>query len=126
MWSSHYAVWAGMEGRRELALRGLEKGIGERVVEPYRQFIECGPGRGAPELQRHTCFLTAPGGLLTVCVLGLPGLDLLAGEPADWTRRAICLPEGWEAIEVERVWAHGRPARLVARHGADQAELTLQ
>ncbi len=30
-------------------------------------------------------------------------------------------PEGWEAIEVERIWAHDEPYRLTARHGAERA-----
>jgi len=37
----------------------------------------------------------------------------------------VVLPEGWEAIEVERIWVRGRPARLVARHGDDRARIEL-
>jgi hypothetical protein len=35
------------------------------------------------------------------------------------------LPTGWNAIEVDRVWVRGRPARLTARQGAERAELTF-
>jgi hypothetical protein len=28
------------------------------------------------------------------------------------------MPDLWEAIEVERIWVRGRPARLLARHGS--------
>jgi hypothetical protein len=27
------------------------------------------------------------------------------------------LPEGWNAIEVERLWVRGKPTSLSARHG---------
>ncbi len=39
--------------------------------------------------------------------------------------RRVVLPEGWDAIEVERVWVHGRPAHLCAEHGAGRATLVL-
>jgi hypothetical protein len=33
------------------------------------------------------------------------------------------MPSGWKAIEVDRIWARGRKARLVARHGDEHAAL---
>jgi hypothetical protein len=36
----------------------------------------------------------------------------------------VTLPEGWSAIENERIWVSGRAYKLTARHGADQAEIT--
>ncbi len=36
---------------------------------------------------------------------------------------AVSLPEGWDAIEVERLWARGKPWRLAARYGAAKASL---
>jgi hypothetical protein len=36
------------------------------------------------------------------------------------------LPAGWDAIEVERMWARGREARLVAQHGAEHATIAWQ
>jgi hypothetical protein len=32
------------------------------------------------------------------------------------------MPEGWDGIEVERVWAHGAPKHLRAMHG-ERAQL---
>jgi hypothetical protein len=37
----------------------------------------------------------------------------------------VILPAGWKSIEVERLWVRGRPARLVATHGATRARLEL-
>ena len=37
----------------------------------------------------------------------------------------VILPSGWKSIEVERLWVRGRPARLVARHGAKHASIEL-
>jgi hypothetical protein len=65
------------------------------------------------------------GGFLTGLMFGLPGIRVGPGEPETWPARPVILPEGWEAIECDRLWIRGRPARLVARHGADRAELTF-
>jgi hypothetical protein len=35
------------------------------------------------------------------------------------------MPAGWNGIEVDRVFVRQEPARLVARHGAERAELVL-
>jgi hypothetical protein len=58
-------------------------------------------------------------------VTGFPALSVGAGEPATWPKRPVVLPAGWRSIEVERLWIRGRPARLVARHGAATATLEL-
>ena len=33
------------------------------------------------------------------------------------------LPSGWDAIEVDRIWARGKKARLTARQGDEHAAL---
>jgi hypothetical protein len=38
--------------------------------------------------------------------------------------RAVTLPEGWAAIEIERIWIGGRPYNLVARQGAERVQMT--
>jgi hypothetical protein len=51
---------------------------------------------------------------------------LSSAPPDKWAERKIVLPEGWDAIEVERLWIRGRETSLVARHGAARAELVSE
>ena len=59
------------------------------------------------------------------CLYGLTGLLLSPAEPAEWFTRRVVLPTGWDAIEVDRLYVRGRPARLVAREGDERATLEL-
>lgn len=68
-------------------------------------------------------FITNAGSLLTSVLLGLTGLEIDAGDPEDWPSHPIVLPDGWERIEVDRIWVRNRPAQLVAVDGADAARL---
>ncbi|HEX6818817.1 MAG TPA: hypothetical protein VF120_10610 [Ktedonobacterales bacterium] len=58
-------------------------------------------------------------------LFGLPGLCLGPGAPQTWRERPVVLPEGWDAIEVERISARGEPARLMARQGDERATLEM-
>jgi hypothetical protein len=122
--SANYAVWASRAGDRALARECLERGTASRIVtDAYHQFVEsAAPGGYGDDVT--PCFVTACGALLTAALLGLPGVDLDDGEPAAWARHPICLPEGWDELRVERLWARGRPWQLTARHGAERASLT--
>jgi trehalose/maltose hydrolase-like predicted phosphorylase len=61
-----------------------------------------------------TCFLTSMGGLLQVAMMAFTGLRF---EPGNWAKYDACLPEGWEKIEIERIYLAGKPYRLEAVHG---------
>lgn len=50
-------------------------------------------------------------------LLGFPALRPSAGDVETWTERPVLLPEGWDAIEIDRLWVRGRPMRLMARNG---------
>ena len=67
-----------------------------------------------------TCFVTTMAGMLQTAMMGMTGLRF---EPEDWTKYPACLPEGWEKIEVGRIYLQGKPYRLVAVHG-QEATLT--
>ena len=41
----------------------------------------------------------------------------------DWLEGPIVLPEGWEEIEIARIWIKGRPARVRAVNGAEHARI---
>ena len=76
-----------------------------------------------PDQPRAGPFVANLSGFLLSVLYGLPGLHLGPGQPLTWPSRPVVLPDGWNAIEVERVWVHGRPARLIARHGDERARL---
>lgn len=128
MFSALFGTWAARGGERDLALRFFERGIRTHLVEPYLQFNEVASIVGESFLgpsTDQTVFLTNPAGFLMSLMYGLTGLQLDAGEPAEWAKHPITMPAGWDGIEVERIWARGRPARLRAVHGAARAEVEL-
>jgi hypothetical protein len=57
-------------------------------------------------------------GYLTGLLYGFTGLRPNPGEPETWGVRPAALPQGWRAIEVERVWMRRRAYSLEARSGA--------
>lgn len=116
MLSSMFGVWAARQGDRAFALHCFERGIAEFSCSPFDSFSEFS-GTDRPN------FLTNPAGFLTACLYGLTGLQLDDGDPTSWGTYPIVLPEGWDAIEVERLWIRGRPARLSAPHGAERVSI---
>lgn len=125
MLSALIGVFAARAGNRPLALEFFEKGIRAHLQEPFLQFNETASiSKGPFGFNGRTVFVTNPAGFLMSLLYGLTGLQLDAGDPQGWAKHPIILPEGWEAIEVERLWARGEPFRLVARHGAASAILT--
>jgi hypothetical protein len=57
------------------------------------------------------------GGFLIGLIFGFTGIQPSAAAVKEWSVRTAILPDGWEAIEVERVWAQGKPMTIKARHG---------
>ena len=47
-------------------------------------------------------------------MLGFTGLRLSEG---DWHKYPASLPEGWEKIEIGRIYVKGKPMKLVAVDG---------
>lgn len=118
-----YCVWAAMAGDRKMALKLFEEGYAAYDQPRFHQCLEYrldqaeGPAAGP--------FFANLGGMLLGLVYGLTGLQVDDGPPESWPRRPIVLPEGWSAVRIERLWVRGRPAQLIARHGAERAELTF-
>lgn len=119
-----YGVWAAMAGDRALALRLFEEGYAAYDQGRFHQCLEYRPDHPDSEVRAGPFFANL-GGMLLGLLFGYAGLVVDDGDPADWARRKIVLPEGWDAIEVGRLRVRGRPARLLARQGADRAELTF-
>jgi len=124
MFSALYSVWAARMGERELALRFFEEGIAAHLVEPYWQFNESTARIGGLYGDAvTTVFLTNPAGFLLSLMQGLTGLQLDGGDPQHWGKCPIVMPEGWNGIEIERLWARGEPMRVTAYHGDASAQI---
>jgi trehalose/maltose hydrolase-like predicted phosphorylase len=125
MLSPFYGVWATRVGDRRLALRLLDEGYGQLIGPRFLQTLEMRPDR-EPEKPNAGPFFANIGGFLSSLLFGFPGIQLTERAPSTWPSRPVVLPEGWEAIEVERLWVRGRPASLRATQGAPRAELTFE
>ena len=124
MLSALYGVWAAWAGDRALALKLFEEGYGKFQYGRFQQTLEYRLDK-APDPIASGPFFANMGGFLTGLLFGLPGLNVSAAEPERWAQRPVILPAGWEAIECDRLWVRRRPCRLVARQGAERAELTF-
>jgi len=125
MLSALYGVWAARLGDRSLATHLFDEGFAKFVSPRFMNIHEYREDK-FPEQPIAGPFVANLAGFLFGCLFGLTRLRPNAGDPSSWFESGpIVLPEGWDAIEVERIWVHGRPARLVARHGADRAELQI-
>ncbi|MBC2603187.1 glycoside hydrolase family 65 protein [Puniceicoccus vermicola] len=122
MAAANAVVWAAREGEPELAKEFLDTGYLSRHFEPFNMIGETAKFReGSP----NENFVTAQGGILSAVILGLCGLDIVEGSPEGWAKHPIRLPGDWEAIEIDRLYARGRPFRVVARNGAEKAEISF-
>jgi protein-glucosylgalactosylhydroxylysine glucosidase len=116
MLSALYGVWAARTGDRALSAKLMEEGYGRFCVGRFCQTLEYREDV-FPEQPRAAPFFANLAGFLMGLLLGFTGLRPGPGEPASWSQREIVLPKGWTAIEIDQLWIHRRPFRLVARHG---------
>jgi hypothetical protein len=121
MLSPLYGVWAARKGDRRLALRLLEEGYAKFLTGRFLQTLEYRPDK-FPEQPQAGPFFANMGGFLQSLLFGFPGIVPCSGAISDWVQHDVVLPQGWKAIEVERLWLKGRPMRLLARQGK-RAEL---
>lgn len=122
MLSALYGVWAARTGDRKLAAKLLDQGYAAFMAGRFLQTLEYRHDR-FPEQPMAGPFFANLGGFLMALILGFPGLAIDEGEVTGWPQRAVVLPAGWQAIEIERLWIRGREARLSAHHGAQTATL---
>jgi trehalose/maltose hydrolase-like predicted phosphorylase len=124
MLSALLGVYGARLADRAEALRWFEKGYADFIEDPFSETNEFSRKR-FPEKPRTGPFMANLGGFLMSCLYGLTGLQLSSAEPSEWFTRPVVLPEGWDAIEVDRLYVRGRAARLEARHGAARATLQI-
>ncbi|HJP89948.1 MAG TPA: hypothetical protein VJ850_13005 [Candidatus Limnocylindrales bacterium] len=122
MLSPLYPVWACWAGDRSLAARLLEPGYGALIGGRFLQTLEQIPSL-EPDKAPSGPFFANLSGFLMGLLYGMPGLRLGSGDPSTWPSRRVVLPAGWRSIEVEQLWMHEEPVQLVARHGANRAEV---
>jgi trehalose/maltose hydrolase-like predicted phosphorylase len=119
-----YPVWAARAGDRHLALQLFHEGYAAYDHPRFHQCLEYREDHPDSDVPAGPFFANL-GGMLLGLLFGFTGLQIDDGDPERWARKPVVLPKGWQAIEVERVWVRGRHARLMARQGADRAELTF-
>jgi protein-glucosylgalactosylhydroxylysine glucosidase len=123
MLSALYGVWAAYTGDRALSAELMEDGYGRFCVGRFMQTLEYREDV-FPEQPRAGPFFANLGGFLLGLLTGFPGLQPGWGDAEGWAGRRVILPEGWDAIEIERIWIGGRPYKLVARQGVERAQMT--
>lgn len=125
MLSALLGVYAARLGDRARALELFEHGYADFILEPFSITAEYDP-KVFPEQPIAGPFTANLGGFLTSLLYGLTGLRIGEGEPQHWAARPVTMPKGWDGIEVERIWARGRPARFSARQGDAHAAVSLE
>jgi len=116
MLSALYGAWAARKGDRRMALKLLEEGYAGFTAGRFTQILEYRPDK-FPEQPQAGPFFANMGGFLMSLLFGFPGLEPTWKDAAEWPQREVVLPQGWRAIEVERLWLKGRPMRLLAEQG---------
>jgi hypothetical protein len=116
MLSALFGVWAARTGNRRLSLKLLDEGYAQFAHGRFSQTLEYRPDK-FPEQPLAGPFFANMGGFLMSLLFGFSGMHPSAGDVESWCSRRAILPEGWKAIEVERVWVRGKPMSLAARDG---------
>jgi len=122
MLSALYGAWAATIGDREASARLFEEGYAKFVSPRFMNTHEYRPDK-FPDQPVAGPFTANIGAFLTAVLYGLTGLQLNAEEPQRWAERPVVMPEGWDGVEVERIWVRGKPAHLLACHGDDHATI---
>jgi trehalose/maltose hydrolase-like predicted phosphorylase len=116
MLSALYGAWAARSGNRRLALKMLDEGYGQFTSGRFLQTLEYRRDK-FPEQPVAGPFFANMGGFLMGLLFGFTGIQPSAASIKDWSVRKAVLPDGWEAIEVDRVWVRGKPMALSAVQG---------
>jgi protein-glucosylgalactosylhydroxylysine glucosidase len=123
MFSALLGVHAAWIGQRKRSAELFEQGYAAFFDDPFDSPDEYPAADG--RFPQASPMLANLGAFLSSLYYGLPGILPNAGEPSTWPERRVVLPAGWKEITVDRLWIRGRPARLIARHGAERASLEL-
>jgi len=111
-----YAVLAAHYGDKERAKTLFEVAWKPFSIKPYgivKEFRKTNFG----------AFVTSYGSLLHSVMLGFTGLRISEN---DWRKYPVSLPQGWDRIEIDRIWIKGVPKKLVAVDGQLPSLLDIQ
>jgi protein-glucosylgalactosylhydroxylysine glucosidase len=122
MLSAPMGAWAALLGDRALSSRLFEEGYADFIDEPFRVTNEF--ALRIADQYRAGPLVANVGGFLTSLLYGLTGLTPGPDALDTWPSRPVVMPDLWDGIEVDRLWARGRPVHLVAHHGTPRATLT--
>jgi hypothetical protein len=101
---------------RRLALKMLDEGYAQFTSGRFLQTLEYRRGK-FPEQPVAGPFFANMGGFLMGLLFGFSGIQPSTASVKEWSVRKAVLPDGWKAIEVERLWVHGKPMTLNVAHG---------
>ena len=116
MLSALYGAWAARTGNRRLALKMLDEGYAQFTSGRFLQTLEYRRDK-FPEQPVAGPFFANMGGFLMGLLFGFTGIQPSSASVNEWSLRKAVLPDGWKAIEVQRLWIHGKPMTLNAAHG---------
>jgi hypothetical protein len=122
MLSALLGTWAAMLGDRARAGRLFEEGYGAFTTDRFNVMHEYRPDK-FPDQPISGPFLANAGGLLIGCLYGLTGIRLGPGPVESWCERPAVMPDLWDGVEVERLWARGQAVSLHAKHGDGAATI---
>jgi protein-glucosylgalactosylhydroxylysine glucosidase len=94
----------------------LDEGYAQFTSGRFLQTLEYRRDK-LPEQPIAGPFFANMGGFLMSLLFGFTGIQPSAASVKEWSVRKVVLPEGWKAIGVGRLWVHGKPMTLSARHG---------
>ncbi len=116
MLSALLPVFAARAGESALARDLLETGYGEFINDPFLEPDEY--PRSRDDRPRASPMFANLSGYLTSVLYGFTGLQINPGSPDSWSLHPVRLPDGWRAINLDRVWVRGKAHSLEARSGA--------
>jgi hypothetical protein len=124
MLSGFLGVFPVRLGDRKMSRKYFDEGNLPFFVEPYMMCTEWSSNFllfTQNMDQPVTYFVTGRGSFLTGLIMGLTKMDIWQEKFDDWFSGPIVMPEGWEGIVLEKVYLKGKPARIIAQHGAPKA-----
>jgi hypothetical protein len=122
MLSALLGAWAAMLGDRARSSYLFEEGYAKfhcdrfNVVHEYRD-------DKFPDEPVSGPFMANMGAFLISCIYGLTGIRIGPGDPTEWSRRPVVMPELWDGVEMDRIHIRGRDASLRAKHGDERATI---
>ena len=123
MLSALLGVFAAHEGDRRRSAHLFEEGYAKFCSDRFANVHEYRPDR-FPDEPVAGPFYANLSGFILACTYGLGHLRLGPGAPTSWCQRGpIVMPQGWEGVEVERIWARGLPHRFRALDGDERSTI---